>query len=196
MNRREWLKCVSALAAGVVAGPSLLATFEAHAAAQSPGWAPQFFSKPQIDLMSAVVDIILPRSGTPGALDAGAPAFIDQMFQSVYTKPEQDRYLASLASFDRAGSKPFLQLDATQRKALVGKLHAQALASKQEATMDPAADFVLMTKKLTMMGFFLSEPGCTQVLQYAAVPGGYQADVPLAKAGNGKAWAVETALTL
>lgn len=196
MNRREWLKCVTALAAGVVAAPSLLATFDAHAASQAPGWKPQFFNKPQIDLMEAVAEIILPRSSTPGAVDANVPAFIDQMFQAVYTKPEQDRYLASLASFDRAGGKPFLQLSAAERKTLVTKLHTQALKSPKEATMDPAADFVLMTKKLTMMGFFLSEPGCTQVLQYAAVPGGYQADVPLAKAGNGKAWAVETALTL
>jgi hypothetical protein len=42
----------------------------------------------------------------------------------------------------------------------------------------------------------MSEPGCTQVLQYVAVPGGYQADVPLSKAGNGRAWAVETVLRL
>jgi len=196
MNRREWLKCVTALAAGVVAAPSLLASFDAHAASQAPGWTPQFFDEPQIDLMGAVADIILPRSSTPGAVDAGVPAFIDQMFQSVYTKPEQERYLASLASFNQAGGKPFLQLNAAERKALVTKLHAQALASTKEVTMNPAADFVLMTKKLTMMGFFLSKPGCTEVLQYAAVPGGYQADVPLAKAGNGKAWAVETVLTL
>ncbi|AIF48248.1 gluconate 2-dehydrogenase subunit 3 family protein [Dyella japonica] len=196
MNRREWLKCVSTLAMGAVAAPSLLAISDAYAAAQAPGFAPQFFSKAQIDVVSAVVDIIIPRGGTPGAIDAGVPAFIDQMFTSVYTKAEQARYLSALASFERAGARPFLQLDEAQRKALVTKLHGAALSTGKGDTPEPAADFVLMTKRLTMTGFFLSEPGCTQVLQYAAVPGAYQADVPLAKAGNGKAWAVETALAL
>ena len=128
MNRREWLKCFSVLAMGAVAAPSLLATFDAHAAAQRPGYAPKFFNAPQNQLVTSVVDIILPRSDTPGAVDAGVPAFIDQMFTSVYTHEEQQRYLASLAAFDRAGGKPYLQLDEKQRKALVSKLHEQALS--------------------------------------------------------------------
>ena len=67
MNRREWLKCFSALAMGAVAAPSLLATFDAHAAAQRPGYAPKFFNAPQDQLVTSVVDIIIPRSDTPGA---------------------------------------------------------------------------------------------------------------------------------
>lgn len=196
MNRREWLKCFSALALGAVAAPSLMATFDAHAAAQQPGYAPRFFTTPQDQLVTSVVDIIIPRSDTPGAVDAGVPAFIDQMFTSVYTREEQQRYLASLAAFDRAGGKPYLQLDEKQRKNLVTKLHEQALGKPSDNTKASAANFVLMTKKLAMLGFFMSEPGCTEVLQYAAVPGAYHADLPLAQAGNGRAWAVETVLTL
>lgn len=196
MNRREWLKCVSALAAGAVAGPSLLATFDAFAAAQAPGYAPAFFKAPQNQVMTSVVDIIIPRTDTPGAVDAGVPAFIDQMFAAVYTQDEQQRYLSSLAAFDQAGGNPFLALDDNQRKALVKKLHEEALAHPDDAEKASAANFVLMTKKLAMLGFFLSQPGCTQVLQYAPVPGAYHADIPLAKAGNGRAWAVETVLTL
>jgi gluconate 2-dehydrogenase gamma chain len=196
MNRREWLKCMSVLAAGAVTAPSLLAVFDAHAAAQTPGEEPPFFSPTQTDLVSAVVDIIIPRTDTPGALDAGVPRFIDQMFKDVYAKDDQQRYLKSLAAFEHANPKPFLQRDAAQRKALVSKLHSKALADKKIADSASPANFVLMTKKLTMMGFFLSQPGCTQVLQYIAVPGAYHADIPLSQAGNGRAWAVETTLTL
>jgi gluconate 2-dehydrogenase gamma chain len=196
MNRREWLKCMSVLAAGAVTAPSLLAVFDAHAAAQTAGEGPSFFSPPQNDLVSAVVDIIIPRTDTPGALDAGVPRFIDQMFKDVYAKEEQQRYLQSLTAFEQASPKPFLQLDAVQRKTLVSKLHGKALADPKVADSASAANFVLMTKKLTMMGFFLSQPGCTQVLQYVPVPGAYQADIPLSQAGNGRAWAVETTLTI
>lgn len=196
MNRREWLKSMSTLALGAVAAPSLLAVFEAHAASQAPGAAPRFFTSAQSNLMVPVIDIIIPRTDTPGAVDAGVPVFIDQMFKDVYTPAEQKRYVAAMASFDKAGGKPFLQLDAEQRKALVTKLHGEAITAKGSSTISPAADFVLMTKKLTMLGFFMSEPGCTQVLQYVAVPAGYEADIPLSKAGNGKAWAVETELRI
>ncbi|WP_250628369.1 gluconate 2-dehydrogenase subunit 3 family protein [Pinirhizobacter soli] len=196
MNRREWLKSMSTLAVGAVAAPSLLAVFDAFAASQKPGAAPGFFSPAQSSLIGAVADIVIPRTDTPGAVDAGVPAFIDSMFKDVYTKNEKERYLTALAAFDQAGGKPFLQLDESQRKALVNKLHAEAVAVPPNAKVPPAADFVLMTKKLTMLGFFMSEPGCTQVLQYVAVPGGFKADIPLSQAGNGKAWAVETELKI
>jgi hypothetical protein len=196
MNRREWLKSMSTLAVGAVAAPSLLAVFDAFAASQKPGATARFFNPAQSGVIAAVADIVIPRSDTPGAIDAGVPAFIDSMFKDVYTKNEKERYLAALAAFDKAGGKPFLQLNESQRKALVTKLHAEAVAVPAHGKIPPDADFVLMTKKLTMLGFFMSEPGCTQVLQYVAVPGGFKADIPLSQAGNGKAWAVETELKI
>jgi len=47
--------------------------------------------------------------------------------------------------------------------------------------------FILMVKELTVVGFFTSQPGCEQVLQYQAVPGAYHGCVPLAEVG--KTWA-------
>jgi gluconate 2-dehydrogenase gamma chain len=196
MNRREWLKNMSALAAGVIAGPSLLAVFDAHAAAQKPGAKPQFFDPAQYSLLGGVADIVIPRTDTPGAVDAGVPLFIDQLLKAVYAKPDQTRYLTAMAAFDKAGGKPFMQLSEAQRKALVTKLHTEALAAPKGGTLPPATDFVIMTKKLTMLGFFLSQPGCTQVLQYDPVPAAWKADIPLAQAGNGKAWAVEAELKI
>jgi len=196
MNRREWLKSMSALAVGALAAPSLLAVLEAHAAAQTPGKTPQFFKPAQYGLIGGVADIVIPRTDTPGAVDAGVPLFIDQMFEAVYTKEEQTRYLTAMAAFDKAGGKPFMQLDPAQRTALVNRLHNEAVTAPKGSKLAPEADFVLMSKKLTMLGFFLSQPGCTQVLQYDPVPGAWKGDIPLNKAGNGKAWAVETSLKI
>lgn len=196
MNRREWLKCMSMLGVGALTAPSLLAVVEAHATAQSAGTGMSFFTTTQGDVVSSVVDIIIPRSDTPGALDAGVPRFIDQMFKDVYTKQEQQDYVHSLAAFEKVSSTPFPKLDAAKRKALVMKLHEEALAKGQDLSPTSAPAFVLATKKLAMLGFFMSQPGCTQVLQYVLVPGAYHADIPLSEAGNGRAWAVETTLTI
>jgi hypothetical protein len=196
MNRREWLKSMSTLAVGVIAGPSLLMVFDAHAASQKPDAKPQFFNPTQYSLVGAVSDIVIPRTDTPGAVDAGVPLFIDQLFKAVYNSADQTRYLAAMAAFDKAGGKPFMQLDDAHRKTLVARLHTEALAAPRGSNPAPAADFVLMSKKLTMLGFFLSQPGCTQVLQYDPVPAAWKADIPLSQAGNGRSWAVETELKI
>ena len=56
----------------------------------------------------------------------------------------------------------------------------------------PARPFILTMKELTLLGFFTSEVGATQILQYLPVPGRLQACIPLSEAGNGKTWALET----
>lgn len=52
--------------------------------------------------------------------------------------------------------------------------------------------FILTMKELTLLGFFTSEVGTTQILQYLPVPGRLQSCIPLREAGNGKTWAQET----
>jgi len=196
MNRREWLKCVSALGLGAATAPLLAAVADAHAATKDSATAPGFFSPAQVSLLSAVADAIIPRTDTPGALDAGVPRFIELMLRDVYPHARQASYLASMAAFASLGGTPFQQRDAAGRTALLARLQGEALAAGAGLDQRSAPAFALATRKLTMLGFFMSQPGCTEVLQYVAVPGGYQADVPLSQAGNGHAWAVETVLRI
>ena len=55
--------------------------------------------------MARVAELIIPKTDTPGAIDAGVPAFIEVMLRDGYTKPVQDVFLAGLG--DLAG-KGFL----------------------------------------------------------------------------------------
>ncbi len=55
-----------------------------------------------------------------------------------------------------------------------------------------ARPFILTMKELALLGFFTSEVGATQILQYLPVPGSLRSCIPLSEAGNGKTWAVET----
>ncbi len=58
---------------------------------------------------------------------------------------------------------------------------------KEVAAHPDAGHFVLTTKELTVSGFFTSQVGATQVLQYEAVPGAYHGCLPLAEVK--KTWA-------
>ena len=216
MNRREALIRVAGLMGGTLSASTLLAIRKGLAAgeglAASEGYAagegptattsaarePSILSASQRDVVSGVVDIMIPRTDTPGAIDVGVLGFIDLMLRDVYTQADRDRYLSGLADFDAAAlsenGQKFVALELTQRSALVRKLHDAAVAEERRqlsAHAHPQRPFILMTKELTLLGFFTSEVGATQVLQYVAVPGSYHGCLPLEQAGNGKTWAVE-----
>jgi len=75
-----------------------------------------------------------------------------------------------------------------QLRSLKKQLTAMLHGSAQHSTRP----FILTMKELALLGFFTSEVGATQILQYLPVPGRLQACVPLREAGNGKTWALET----
>lgn len=199
MNRRQVLQRVAYLMGGAISAPAVLGLLNGCSPKQEAStWQPVFFSKEQGAIVAEVTDIIIPRTNTPGAKDVGVPGFIDTILKDVYEQGDRDRYLAGLKEFDdaarKAHGKPFVELSKAQQTEQVQKFNDDAIAT--ELAYDPRPKdlkrpFILMTRELTLLGFFCSKVGATEVLQYVAVPGGFQACVPVAQAGNGKAWAQE-----
>jgi hypothetical protein len=199
MNRRELLQQVAYLMGGAVSAPAILGLMSGCSAKQSaPGWKPAFLSEEQGALVAEVAEIIIPRTNTPGAKDAGVPEFIDTLLKDVYDTEAQQRYLNGLKAFEDASKeyykKTFMKLDAPQRLELVRKFHDEAV-QKERADEEPnrasRRPFILMTKEMTLLGFFTSEPGASKVLQYNPVPGAWRACIPISQAGNGHTWAPE-----
>jgi gluconate 2-dehydrogenase gamma chain len=198
MNRREALKRVAWLMGGTVSASAMLAVQNGYSATTSAGSKPSILSPPQMGIVSAVAEIMIPRTDTPGAIDVGVPGFIDLMLKDVYAPKDRTRYLTGLADFDAAAQaeqgKKFVALEPAQQAAHVRKFHDAAVAEERRLEHPDAVlqrPFILMTKELTLLGFFTSQVGATQVLQYVAVPGSYHACLPVEQAGNGKTWAVE-----
>lgn len=198
LNRRELLQRVAYLMGGAISAPAALAVLNGCTAKREAAWQPLFLTKEQGTLVEQVAEIMIPRTDTPGAKDAGVPAFIDLLLKEVYAQEDRERYVSGLEAFDAAAraahGQSFVKLNMDQQTALVRKFHNEALdAERAQTPASPGQNrpFILMTKELTLLGFFTSQPGATQVLQYIAVPGAYQGCVPLAQAGNGKAWAYE-----
>jgi hypothetical protein len=193
MDRREALRRTAWLMGGVVSAPAIMGVLNGCAAKPTIDWKPVFLSEDQGILVSEVAEIIIPKTDTPGAKETGVPGFIDLMLKDVYDKEDQARFLEGLKTFDEAAQKehgdPFIELGTEQKAAFVKKIHDEAVAAEKASTPAPTRPFILMMKELTMLGFFTSEAGATQVLQYVAVPGAYKGCIPLSEAGNGKTWA-------
>ncbi len=134
----------------------------------------------QKTLLAEVADVIIPTTDTPGAKAAGVQEFIVRLIRDCYVIEEQKAFYAGLAKIDSASKsahrKDFVDLNIEQRNAVV----ADAVKTNKV--------FFKHLKQLTVTGYFISEIGATQALEYLPVPGKFEGDVPM-KPGQ-KAWAI------
>ncbi len=188
MDRREALRRTAWIMGGVVSAPAMMGILNGCAAKPTINWKPVFLSENQGILVSQVAEIIIPKTDTPGAIDTGVPGFIDLMVKECYSKEDQQKFIGALTAFEEeaksAHGDAFIELSSEKQTDFVKKQYEAAVTNKPENR-----PFVLMMKELTMLGFFTSEAGATQVLQYVAVPGSYKGCIPLSEAGNGTTWA-------
>src|SRR5436309_379224 len=100
MQRREALRFLGAatlapLLAPLSARERWALGLELHRKLAS-GAAGQALSAPQLAQVRALADAILPRTDTPGAVDVGAPEFVDLLLAEWYPDDERQRLLAGL----------------------------------------------------------------------------------------------------
>jgi gluconate 2-dehydrogenase gamma chain len=179
-------------------GPSALAACDPGAGddailrALQPNGRLRFYSRKNFRLLGLLSDAIIPRTDTPGAIDAGVPAFLDAMMDvwaSDETKNAQRSALTGIgAELHEIGGRDLARLPDEERRAAIATLDAQAYVEDAPA---PEPDSVLgqyrALKTLIAQVYYATEVGATQELHYEAVPGRWRADAPLAEIG--RTWA-------
>jgi gluconate 2-dehydrogenase gamma chain len=195
LRRREVLRRAAWLLGGAVSAPLAVALLqgcgdrkaaEAPKAADAPlpvPWAPKFLNAAQLALVSEIAEIMIPRTDTGGARDAGVPQFVDLMLADVYKPEDQQRFLAGLAAFEAGAGKGFLEQAAAQRVQLV----KSTLEAELEGERIPKP-FMLATRELVLVGFFNSKIGVTEFTDYRPVPVEYHGCVPLSKMRRHVEW--------
>lgn len=192
MDRRDALKNVALLMGGALTASTLSVMMEGctHQLRTGKG---TVFSDEEKKMVGLMADIIIPRTDTPGAADAGVPEFIVMMMQECYPDKDQQEFHDGLAAFDQFCRKQyggaFLELSPDKQLEAVTALDKQVL-SKQSSDEEKEAHnfgFYRKLKELTLLGFFTSEPGATKTLRFVQVPGRYDGCVPY-HTGE-KAWA-------
>jgi gluconate 2-dehydrogenase gamma chain len=183
LERRELLRRAAWMLGGAISAPAALAILQGCSAKESAqgaaAWVPKFLKPSQGKVVAEIAEIIIPRTATSGAIDAGVPAFIDLVLAEVYPKDAQDRFNAGYAEFEAAAKalgKPFLEQEPAQRVAFVQRSLDTALSAEHDAK-----PFILMARELTLLGFFTSRVGITENMEYVAVPTAYHGCVPLSQ---------------
>ena len=120
--------------------------------------APKYFSGADFRTLAILVDLILPRSETPGASDAGVHFYIDE---AAATRPDlRATFRAGLDWLDqearRAQGQPFAALTGEEQSAILRR--ASEAAGREEGR------FFRTLKDLTIEGFYSSRAGLVEEL--------------------------------
>jgi Gluconate 2-dehydrogenase subunit 3 len=214
LNRRDAIQRVAVMMGGALSAPTMIALLEGCKSSTDAASEAKFALKTDYQsLVAEIAEIIIPKTTTAGAKEAGVGPFIEKMLADCYTSAQQKHFLAGLetveAEAQKANGKKFLECTKEQQIALLKQSEQAAKdeASKNEAEAkkitdtetgltkeagkkkdSPPTPFFKLAKELTLFGYFTSEKGATESLAYLAVPGRYEGCVKLTP--GQKAWAI------
>lgn len=133
------------------------------------------FSDADIELLAEIADTILPETETPGARAAGVGPFIAVMVTDCYSPAEQAAFRNGLEDLERecrdAYDNNFVSLAPAEKLAIAERLDREQFDA---ASRGGSPHYFRMLKELTVLGYFTSEIGYRQVLDYAETPGRYE----------------------
>lgn len=182
MNRRDALSRVALLVGGTVVGAEF---FLSGCKANDKYGSSVNLNEKDIAFLDEVAETIIPKTETPGAKEAKVGAFMAIMVKDTYTEDQQKIFLDGMNKLNEASNKKFsdgfLQITPEQRKQVLIDLDNEAKAYTKDKKKEDPAHYFTMMKQLTLLGYFTSEPGATQALNYVAVPTKFEACIPYKK---------------
>jgi glucoside 3-dehydrogenase (cytochrome c) hitch-hiker subunit len=145
------------------------------------------FTVPQRQMVSAIAETIIPKTQTPGALEAGVPKFLELIVSDWMTEAERDKFLLGIVEVEQAAHKAhkvnFADCSPEQQHQLLDAIedkHEDHPWYEQDgqSAFETEAPFIVVVKELTIFGFFMSKVGSTQVLRKNQM-GAFHGDIPL-----------------
>ena len=178
------------MSGAVIAAPlamSLLSGCKTDSASTTVDFQPSFFDEDSFKFVNTIVDIIIPKTDSPSATEAGVPAIIDHMVDKVYTKDQQQEYKAGFnklkAHLNR--EEGFLILKPTVQIAMIQNLED----AQSNPSLKAEREAYINLKQQTVAYFLSNEKISETYLNYLEVPGAYVGCISLEETG-GKAWAI------
>ena len=181
MQRREALKKATLFICGIAIAPELIAK-----ALVDPS--PTLSRQPadRLALLAEMADTILPDTDTPGAKAARVHEFMAVVVEDCLPPERRDAFWEGLQFTDKQciamNGQSFAACSPNQRIAFFTQLQSEAKSAPPGA----GEPFWYQLKNLTLHGYFTSEIGATQALNYDPIPGGWIPDMIID--ANTRAW--------
>ena len=213
MQRRTALKNIGLSFGAVALSSTVVSLFESCQTGKGI-WTPEFFTSQQADLVSKIIDVILPTTDNiPGANDLNLTQFMDG-YMALVSSPEDKEFakmslpIVSKLALEGAGKKEvselinedidallnrFLRADKAIQDSRCETLNAWAEAKEKgeiNAVPEEAAAHSIINslRNLVVSAFKNSEVIGETVLIYRPIPGEQKGCVDLQEATGGRAW--------
>lgn len=211
MNRREVLKNLGLGAGALIVGPSTLSLLQSCKNEPEYDWQPVFLSASHGFALKEILDVIIPKSETPGANELNIAQFIDSYMDKVADLDRREKFRQSADAFSTAFRneydkeqeegkkedfeniiKKYLKATPAEQDEFIKRTTETQDVQKQESEMsiDPdAGAFAYLTsvRELAIWAWKNSEQVGENVMWYDPIPGGYIPCGPVEELGNGKA---------
>ena len=179
MDRREAIHRIAALMGGTLSAPLVAGVLNGcQPGPSTEPWTPATLSAEQSELVAQLSEMIIPETDTPGARAAQVNRFIDLLLTDWYPAEERQHFMTGLDEVNgrarRRFGASFLDCSEEEQVHIMTALADEAISA--EAERKP---FFGMVKEMTVIGYYTSEIGQNQELNYRIVPGRYDGCVPL-----------------
>ena len=214
MNRRKALKNIGMGFGAITATPAVVGLFQSCQTA-APNWTPIHFTQDQFGVVSKLMDIIIPTTTIPGAIELKLPEFLDGYVDAIINTKGQESLILGLNQYiaialeekgdDDAGDLTSEELEVELSKYLRGEEAQQknwsksasaynAAVQKDSAASIPkealAYEFAVQLRTMTITAFKTNEYIGENVMAYVPIPGQQKGCVDLMEATGGKAYSL------
>lgn len=181
-SKRQFLRGIAAAMGATavsqfVSANALAVAFSYEANESSQLKAGKLFSQPQMMMLHDICDVVLPKTDTPSAAELDVHGFLDHQIFTCYGADIHQLGLSTVEKIEKQSlkhfDKPFVALSRAEQTQFLVDLEAGKLGFNQQDIEQFKG-----LKSLIVFGFFTTEVGATQALNYQAVPGGFKGSVP------------------
>ena len=142
-----------------------------------PGSAARFYTSEEYALVTRISDLIIPRTETPGAVDANVPGYMDGLMTDWANNETKNAHRTALrqikVELDRRASGNFLGASDSAAEQSLVSFDAAAFAE------DVDTSGYKRVKGYVSQSYFATEDGATEELKWVAFPGRWDPSVEI-----------------
>lgn len=211
MNRRQALRNLGLGAGAIIIGPTTLNLLQSCKSDPENKWEPVFLSASNGFALKQILEVILPKTDTPGAEELNIADFIDSYMNEVVSEDRQKNFSESANAFSRAFKNEFDKEEAEgtseEYEQIVGKYlkatsaEREEIAKRNTETQDPqdkdpeikidpdagSLAYLQEVRGMAIWAYKTSEEIGENVMWYDPIPGEYIPCGSVDDLGGGKA---------
>ena len=200
MDRRRVLKKIGYGSAAMVVTPQIINML--HSCKSNVNkYLPIFFANNQFQFVSKIMDLVIPKTDIPGAIELKLPEFLDNYIVVVMNQIEKETLLRGTEHFIKViinetkkfNSKEINSNDInTQLKKylLANDKQTESWERESKSQESEAYNYLIHIRSLTLNAFRLNEYIGERVLAYDPIPGNRKVCLDLNKTTGGKRWSL------